>query len=88
MDRDGWAFILALIGTACWAICFVWMRHISTRQSDLLDEIHAQGRRIETLSRAEHDLIKEVHPQVNEIKESMDEVKNVVREGPDKASTR
>jgi len=87
MDRDSWAFILALIGTACWAICFAWMRRISTRQTDLLDEIHAQGKRIEVLSRAEHDLIKEVHPQVNEIKESMEEVETVVKEDPGKAST-
>jgi hypothetical protein len=86
MDRDGWAFILALIGTACWAICFAWMRRISTRQNDLLDEIHAQGKRIEALSQAEHDLIKEVHPQVSEIKESMQEMRTVVKDDTDKAS--
>ena len=39
-----------------------------------------QGKRIEKLSRIEHDLIKEVHPQVNEIKEGMEEMIAVVKE--------
>ena len=39
-----------------------------------------QGKRIEKLSRIEHDLIKEVHPQVNEIKEGMVEMIAVVKE--------
>ncbi len=80
MDRDGIGFILALIGIACWGICFAWMHRISKKQSFLLDEINAQGKRIEGLSKVEHDLIKEVHPQVGEIKESVNEVKAVVKE--------
>jgi hypothetical protein len=32
------------------------------------------------LSRVEHNLIKEVHPQVNEIKEGMEEMIAVVKE--------
>ena len=71
---------LALMGTLCWGICFTWMHHISTKQSFLLDEIHAQGKRIEKLSKVEHDLIKEVHPQVGEIKEGVEQVKAVVKE--------
>ena len=39
-----------------------------------------QGKRIEKLSRIEHDLIKEVHPQVNEIKDGMNEMIAVVKE--------
>ena len=39
-----------------------------------------QGKRIEKLSRIEHDLIKKVHPQVNEIKEGMEEMIAVVKE--------
>jgi uncharacterized protein YdeI (YjbR/CyaY-like superfamily) len=39
-----------------------------------LDQLREQGKRIEKLSKIEHDLIKEVHPQVNEIKEGMDEM--------------
>ena len=42
--------------------------------------IREQGKRIEKLSKIEHDLIKEVHPQVNEIKEGMEEMIAVVKE--------
>jgi uncharacterized protein YdeI (YjbR/CyaY-like superfamily) len=45
-----------------------------------LDQLREQGKRIEKLSTIEHDLIKEVHPQVNEIKEGMDEMIAVVKE--------
>jgi len=45
-----------------------------------LDQLRDQGKRIEKLSRIEHDLIKEVHPQVNEIKEGMEEMIAVVKE--------
>ena len=85
MDRDGIALILAVIDLACWAVCFAWMHRLSKKQTSLLDEIHAQGKRIEGLSRAEHDLIKEVHPQVSEIRENLEEVKSVVKE-PEKAA--
>jgi len=40
----------------------------------------SKGKRIEKLSRIEHDLIKEVHPQVSEIKEGMEEMIAVVKE--------
>ena len=79
---------LALIGTACWVVCFWWMHRISTKQNDLLQQLRQQGQRIERLSRLEHDLIKEVHPQVGEIKEGMDEMIAAVKENteaqPDK----
>ena len=78
MDRGGIALALAVIDLACWVVCFAWMHRISKKQSSVLDEIHAQGKRIEGLSRVEHDLIKEVHPQVGEIRESMKEVAEVV----------
>ena len=42
--------------------------------------LREQGKRIEKLSKIEHDLIKEVHPQVNEIKEGMEEMIAVVKE--------
>ena len=80
MDRNGIAFVLGLIGTACWGVCFFWMHRISSRQDSLLDEIRRQGKRIEKLSQVEHDLIKEVHPQVSDIKEGMQEVVAAVRE--------
>jgi len=72
MDKTGFAFWLTLIGTFCWGICFLWMYRISTKQNTLLDQLKEQGKRIEKLSKVEHDLIKEVHPQVGEIKDGMD----------------
>ena len=73
-------FWLTLLGTACWAGCFWWMYRISGKQNRLLDQLREQGQRIERLSKVEHDLIKEVHPQVNEIKEGMDVMIAAVKE--------
>ncbi len=56
------------------------MRRLSVKQNFLLDQLRDQGKRIEKLSRLEHDLIKEVHPQVNEIKEGMEEMMAAVKE--------
>jgi hypothetical protein len=74
------SFLMALIGTVCWAVCFWWMNRISAKQNHLLDRLGDQGKRIEKLSRIEHDLIKEVHPQVGEIKEGMTEMIAAVKE--------
>jgi ribosomal protein L17 len=74
MDRNAAAFWLTLIGTICWGVCFWWMHRISAKQNYLLDKLAEQGKRIEKLSKIEHDLIKEVHPQVSEIKEGVDEM--------------
>lgn len=71
---------MALIGTACWGVCFWLMGRISAKQNHLMDQLREQGKRIEKLSRIEHDLIKEVHPQVGEIKEGMDEMIAAVKE--------
>jgi len=67
-------FLMTVLGTICWGICFWWMHRISQRQDALLSELREQGERIEKLSREEHDLIREVHPQVGEIRESLQEV--------------
>ena len=80
MNRNGLTFWMTVAGTACWGICFWWMRRLSVKQNDLLDQLREQGKRIEKLSKIEHDLIKEVHPQVNEIKEGMEEMMAVVKE--------
>ena len=80
MDKTGCAFWLTLTGTLCWVACFWWMYRISTKQNAVLDQLRAQGKRIEKLSKIEHDLIKEVHPQVGEIKEGMEEMIAVVKE--------
>ena len=80
MDKSDLAFWMTVVGTACWGACFGWMQRISNEQKTLLDQLREQGKRIEKLSRIEHDLIKEVHPQVGEIKEGMDEMMAVVKE--------
>lgn len=74
------AFWMTLIGTVCWGVCFWWMYRISEKQNSLLDRLTEQGKRIERLSKIEHDLIKEVHPQVSEIKDGMDEMMAAVKE--------
>ena len=56
------------------------MHRLSTKQNVLLDQLREQGKRIEKLSKIEHDLIKEVHPQVSEIKEGMETMIAVVKE--------
>jgi len=80
MNLDRLAFWLTVAGTICWGVCFWWMNRISNKQNALLTQLREQGQRIERLSKVEHDLIKEVHPQVNEIKEGMDEMMAVVKE--------
>jgi hypothetical protein len=80
MDKAVVAFWLTFIGLLCWIVCFWWMYRISNKQNALLDQLHAQGKRIEKLSKLEHDLIKEVHPQVGEIKDGMDAVVAAVKE--------
>jgi predicted transcriptional regulator len=58
------------------------MHCISSRQDALLKELHEMTTRIEQLSEAEHELIREVHPQVGEIKEHVEDVRDAV--SPDK----
>jgi hypothetical protein len=80
MNENSLSFWMTLAGTICWGVCFWWMYRLSTKQNVLLDQLRAQGKRIEKLSKIEHDLIKEVHPQVNEIKEGMVEMIAAVKE--------
>ena len=54
------------------------MHRISSRQNATLEELHEMTARIEKLSRAEHDLISDVHPHVSEIKEKVENVREVV----------
>ena len=70
--------LLGWIDTACWAVCFWWMHRLSGRQEMMLKELHDVTKRIEKLSKAEHDLIREVHPNVEEIKESVKDVSEKV----------
>ena len=78
MENVGLITWLTIIDTICWPICFWWMYTISGTQNRLLKQLAEQAARIEKLSRAEHDLIREVHPQVEEIKEGVRDVKQAV----------
>ena len=86
MNENNLAFWLTVLGTFCWGVCFWWMHRLSTKQNILLAQLREQGKRIEKLSRIEHDLIKEVHPQVNEIKEGMEAMIAVVKENSENNS--
>ena len=79
-------FALTWIGLGCWSVCFWWMHRISSRQDRMLKELHEMTTRIERLSEAEHDLIREVHPKVHEIKEHMENVAEAV--SPHNAKTK
>ena len=71
-------FVLTWVGLGCWCVCFCWMHRISSRQDAMLKELHEMTTRIERLSEAEHDLIREVHPKVHEIKEHVENVAEAV----------
>jgi predicted transcriptional regulator len=70
--------VLTWVGIGCWCVCFWWMHRISSRQDSLLEELHEMTTRIEKLSQAEHDLIRDVHPKVGEIKEHIEDVREAV----------
>jgi hypothetical protein len=73
-------FWLTIAGGVCWVVCFWWMHRISKRQDSLLCELRDQTKRIEKLSRAEHDLIKQVHPKVEEIQHGVDKMVEAVKD--------
>jgi hypothetical protein len=77
-NLDEIASVLSFAGMLCWVVCFWWMHRISSRQNSVLEELHNMTKRIEKLSRKEHDLITEVHPKVNEIKEHVENVREAV----------
>ena len=78
MNLETTALALGWVGIACWLVCFWWMHRISSRQDALLEELHDITKRIEKLSQAEHDLIRDVHPKVGEIKEHVEDVREAV----------
>jgi hypothetical protein len=80
MNKNALDFWMNIAGMVCWFFCFWWMRRISVKQNNLLVQLQEQGKRIEALSKVEHDLIKEVHPKVGEIKEGMDTIIAVVND--------
>jgi hypothetical protein len=56
---------------------FVDAPHLSAPGSHV-EELHEMTTRIERLSQAEHDLIRDVHPNVHEIKEHVENVAEAV----------
>jgi hypothetical protein len=70
--------VLTWIGIGCWIACFWWMHRISSRQTAMLNELRDMTKRVEHLSQAGHDLIRDVHPQVGEIKEHVETVKEAI----------
>jgi phosphoserine phosphatase len=62
------------------------MHRISAKQNALLDQLHMRGKRIEKLSKIEHDLIKEVHPQVAEIRDGLDAMVTAVKDNTEQIS--
>jgi hypothetical protein len=75
--------VMTWLSLGCWCVCFWWMHRISARQDALLKELHEMTTRIQQLSEAEHNLIREVHPQVGAIKEQVEDVREAV--SPDKS---
>ncbi len=72
---------LAWIGIACWGACFWWMHRLSARQETMLRELHDVTKRIEALSKTEHDLMREMHPAVAQMKGSVEDVAQAVSAG-------
>ena len=72
------AQVIGWIGLGCWIACFVWMHRISKKQETTLRDLRDVIKRIEHFSKVEHDLIREVHPQVEQIKDSVEEVSEAV----------
>lgn len=74
VNRDDFLLWINVFSAACWLVCFWWMHRISTKQNALLIELREQSKRIEHVSKAEHDLIKEVNPQIGDIADKVDEL--------------
>ncbi len=71
--------MLSCVGMLCWIVCFWWMHRISSRQDALLKELHGMTKRIQRLSKVEHELIKGA-PQVNDIKKHAENVREAVEQ--------
>jgi len=62
---------IAVLGLVCWQICFWWMHRISSRQNTVLEQLRSQTHRIESVSKEEHDILKELNPVVQKIEETV-----------------
>ena len=50
------------------------MHRISSRQDATLKQLQRQARRIEEVSKAEHEILSDLHPSVQKIEKGVDEV--------------
>lgn len=80
-DVQTMALILAWVGTGCWVVCFWWMHRLSCRQQAMLEELGEMAKRIERLSKDEHDILEEVQPAVEKIKDDVKDVAVAVSAG-------
>jgi hypothetical protein len=76
---------VVLIELGCWIVCFWWMHRISTRQNAVLQQLRDQGRRIEKVSKEEHELVKELHPTVQKIEKAVGEAASTVKSAEENA---
>ena len=68
--------LVVWLNFGCWGICL--MHRLSARQERMLCALQKQAQRIERLSKAEHDLLRELHPAVEEIQSDIEEVASAV----------
>jgi iron-sulfur cluster repair protein YtfE (RIC family) len=61
----------ALVDLLCWGVCFWWMHRISSRQNATLKQLQEQARRIEEVSKAEHEILTDLHPSVQKIEQDL-----------------
>lgn len=50
------------------------MHRISSSQNATLKQLQRQARRIEEVSKAEHEILSDLHPSVQKIEKGVDEV--------------
>ena len=76
-----------MIDIVCWGVCFWWMHRISTRQNATLEQLQTQARRIEDISKAEHEILTDLHPSVQKIEKGVDQVSEKIEATDSPASS-
>jgi hypothetical protein len=71
-------FLFGWLRTECWVACSIRMHRISSSQNSVLEELREVTQGLERLSRAEHDLVKDVHPAVSVIRERVEDMHGAV----------
>jgi len=63
------------------------MHRISTRQNATLEQLQTQARRIEDISKAEHEILTDLHPSVQKIEKGVDQVSEKIEATDSPASS-